>query len=337
MPLLAAGLLFLGGLGQTAALALSGGREHHHNGTTATLDPRAFQIAVLSTRLDTIYLSGNPRKSRTADFGFNFRIHGGVWAPCPVTVTDPADCMVGSCVDNLLCPDGCGFTDGTLPTIRCTEEGKKFCSTAYLTIEEAATDPVTSYACASDQSEDFYKGFTTDLRVEDLTTSTSITASTTSDAATTRGSTQSSIPRSTDPPSGSPTPGPAAGSDAESNSSSAANNIGAIIGGVAGCIALICGFGLAAVLLLRRKRNAKAKSASASSSGSSVGDGVSFDGKPELEAVGRAAYERPELFGQSLSEMSSRGPAAYDTSSYRADNRPMTPVELPTNPRAGWV
>ena len=118
MALLVAGLLLLGGIGEIAALALSGGREHHHNGTTVTLDPRAFQIAVLSTRLDTIYLSGNPRKSRTADFGFNFRIHGGVWAPCPITVTDPAECMVGSCVDNLLCPDGCGFTDGTLPTIR---------------------------------------------------------------------------------------------------------------------------------------------------------------------------------------------------------------------------
>lgn len=197
---------------------------------------------------------------------------------------------------------------------------------------------MTSYACASDQSEVYYKGFTTELRVEDLITSTTI--STSSDAATTRGSIPSSIAKSTEPPSTS-SGGPTSGPDAESNSSSPANNIGAIIGGVAGCLALVCGFGLAAVWLLRRNRNAKAKAASSSSSASSSdGDGVSFEGKPELEAAGRRpipTYERAELFGQSRSEMSARGPAAYDTSTYRTDDRPMTPVELPTTARAGWV
>jgi hypothetical protein len=192
-------------------------------------------------------------------------------------------------------------------------------------------NPVTNYACASDQSEDFYKGFTTELRLEDFITSTTTTF-TSSDVATTRGSTQSSIPRTTEPPPNVPTSG-----QVESNSSSPANNIGAIIGGVAGCLALVCGFGLAAVWLLRRNKNAKAK-ASASSSASSDGDGASLDGKPELEAAGRrTTYERAELFGQSRSEMSARGLAAYDTSMYRADDRPMTPVELPTTARAGWV
>ncbi|KAK3291857.1 uncharacterized protein B0H64DRAFT_241891 [Chaetomium fimeti] len=323
-------LLVLGGLGETAALVLSRWQEPHSNVTTATLDPRSFGIAVLSSRLNTIYLSGDPRKSRTADFGFDFRIYGQVWAPCPVTIADARECMVESCVDNLLCPDGCGFTDGTLSTLSCTRTNQ-FCSTAYLTIEKAAVDPVTNYACADDQSENFYKGFTTDPPLEDLTTSAPTTTTTGPDAATTGGSNQSSTPRSTEPPSGSQTSGPAAGPDAGSNSSGPANNTGAIIGGVAGCLALVCGFALAGVWLIRRNKNANAN---ARSSSSGTSDGASFDGKPEMEAHERV---RAELFGQSLSEMSSRGPAAYDTSTYRADDHAMTPVELPTNARAGWV
>ncbi|KAH6847061.1 hypothetical protein B0I37DRAFT_374197 [Chaetomium sp. MPI-CAGE-AT-0009] len=335
-----AGLLFfLGGLGETTALVLSERQEPHRHVTTATLDQRAIGLAVISTRLETIYLSGNPRKSRTADFGFDFRIYNmEVWAPCPVTVGDAGrECMVGSCVDNLLCPDGCGFTDGTLPTLSCTRTGQ-FCSTAFLTIQKGAKDPVTNYACADDQSEDFYMGFTTEPPLEDLTTSTPTATLTTTDAATTRGPDQSSIPRTTEPPLGGPTSGSAVDPDAESNSSGPANNTGAIIGGVAGCLALVCGFGLAAVWLLRRNKNAKSKAASASSSTSDESDGVAFDAKQELEAQGRPTYERAELFGRSLAEMPARGAAAYDTSTFRPVNdHPMTPVELPTTARAGWV
>jgi hypothetical protein len=336
-------LLFLGGLGETSALVLSERQEPHHRVTTATLDQRTLGIAVLSSRLNTIYLSGNPRKSRTADFGFEFRIHGGVWAPCPVTVTDARECVVGACVDNLLCPGGCGFTKSSgflgddLSTLSCTGTGQ-FCSTAFLTIHEKQTDPVTHYACASDQSEDYYMAFTTEPPLEDLTTSTPTTTLTSTDAATTRGPNQSSIPRSTEPPLGGPTSGSAADPDAESNSPGPANNTGAIIGGVAGCLALVCGFGLAAVWLLRRNKNAKSKAASASSSTSDESDGVAFDAKQELEAHGRPTYERAELFGRSMSEMPARGAAAYDTSTFRPVNDPpMTPVELPTTARAGWV
>lgn len=98
-----------------------------------------------------------------------------------------------------------------------------------------------------------------------------------------------------------------------------------------GCVALLCGFGLAVVWLLRRNRNADAKDKTASEP-SSILDGVEGarrDEKPELEA-----YERSELFGQALSEMSARGPAAYDTALYRPNYPPMTPVELPV--RASW-
>jgi hypothetical protein len=104
--------------------------------------------------------------------------------------------------------------------------------------------------------------------------------------------------------------------------------MGAIIGGVVGCVALVCGFGIAAVWLLRRNKNANAKD-KAPSEPSSTLDGARRDEKPELEA-----YERSELFGRSLSEMSAQGPAAYDTALYRPNYPPMTPVELPV--RASW-
>ncbi|KAK4038805.1 hypothetical protein C8A01DRAFT_17114 [Parachaetomium inaequale] len=344
-PLIFAGLLLLGGVGETAGLALSGWQEPDHNITAAALDKRAFGIAVISTRLDTIYLNGDPRKSRTADFGFDFRIGDRVWAPCPVTVVKSDDCMVGLCVDNFLCSKGCGFPDRTtLSTLRCTRDANQFCSTAFLTIQKAA-DPVTNYACANDVSEDNYMGFTTDPPlVEALTTSTSTTfplstTSTSSEPSITRGPAQSSIRSSTKPPSSSPTSGAGADQDTASNSAGASNatsppnNTGAIIGGVAGCLALVCGFGLAVVWLLRRNRNANAESGSAPSSSLHEDDGSSLYAKPELEACER---ERTELFGQSLAEMSARGPAAYDTSSYRPNYPPMTPVELPTA-RESWI
>jgi hypothetical protein len=112
-PFIFAGLLLLGCVGETAGLVLSGWQEPDHNITAAAPDKRSVGLNIVSTRLDTIYLSGDPRKSRTADFGFHFRIIGRLWAPCPVAEVNPDDCMVGVCVDNFLCSTGCGFPDET--------------------------------------------------------------------------------------------------------------------------------------------------------------------------------------------------------------------------------
>jgi hypothetical protein len=347
--------LLLSYVEHTAARAVSEGlqsQDHGDNTTAAALEKR-IGMAVVPTHVRTIYLTGDPRRARTADLGFDFQINypSGLWAPCPTTVLEPNDCMVGSCYDDFLCSEGCGNTAGTLAAITCTRSTDTFCSTALLTYQ-SNIPAASNYACADDVGQGNYMAFTAELPLPlDSTTSTSTTPplSTDSGASIARDGTQSGLPRSTEPPSGSSTSGPGAKSDSADgagSNASPANNTGLIIGGVAGCLALVCGCALAIVWLMRRKKNAKAKASSVSSN-TSEGDGASFGAKPELDASGRVVSgrvmsgrvgnERVELFGQSLSEMSARGPAAYDTSTYRADGHPMTPVELPTNARAGWM
>jgi len=51
----------------------------------------------------------------------------------------------------------------------------------------------------------------------------------------------------------------------------------------------------------------------------------------ERERAGHYEREHAELFGQPRSEMSAQTPAAYDTSNYRPNYPPMTPVELPVS------
>jgi hypothetical protein len=112
-------LLLASCVGQTAAMALSGRQEPRHPVTKfARQDGPAIQIAVITSRLDTIYLSGDPRRRQTANFGFDYQIKNGLWALCPTTVAEKDDCMVGSCFDSLLCSTGCGFPDrSSLSTI----------------------------------------------------------------------------------------------------------------------------------------------------------------------------------------------------------------------------
>jgi hypothetical protein len=105
--------LLLSSVGQTTALAVLGGREPSSNGTTAGPDKRAMGIAAISTRLKTIYLSGDERKRRTAELGFDYRVEGGLWALCPTTVAAVSDCLVGACYDKFICSTGCGYPDRT--------------------------------------------------------------------------------------------------------------------------------------------------------------------------------------------------------------------------------
>lgn len=112
--LILTGLLLLSGVGHGAALALSGRPEPDQHATkAAVIDKRSMRIAVIATRLQTIFRSGDARRARTADFGFDFRIEAGLWGLCATTVVDAAECMAGMCVDNNLCSTGCGFTDST--------------------------------------------------------------------------------------------------------------------------------------------------------------------------------------------------------------------------------
>lgn len=114
-----AGLLLLGCAVPGTAVALLGWHEAGQNVTrAAAVEKRLFKAEVVATRLQTIYLSGDARRIRTAGFGFDFVIDSGLWALCATTVGDPSDSMVGSCVDCSQCSKGCGFTDrSTLPTV----------------------------------------------------------------------------------------------------------------------------------------------------------------------------------------------------------------------------
>lgn len=190
---------------------------------------------------------------------------------------------------------------------------------------QVAVQPVANYACAELDQRIHYMGFTTDSLPEDFET----TESTTSTASTTtgpgqgifRGPTESSDSTITEPPSTTSTLGSAANSSGEQESGGTIST-GAIIGGAVGGLAVLCGFVVAVVWLLRRNKKQDAKSASAGSEG----DMTPAYGKAELDSYAR---ERAELFGQGLSEMSARGPAAYDTAYYQPNYPPMTPVELP--------
>lgn len=221
-----------------------------------------------------------------------------------------------------------------------TAGSKNHCSTAILT-HQSAVEPVTNWACANDITEDHFMSFTTPfIEPDGAATSTSTTLSRTASTTPSSRSTTSTSPSSSEPTTSTPSNPPNGSNPAssssglgsatdtgggQSNSGGITNNLEAIIGGVVGCVALLCGFGLATVWLVRRNRSenntaAKAPSEHASSRRGSDGDAPGL--KPELEALGR-------------SEMSGRGPAAYDTASRRPNYPPMTPAELPVN--GAWL
>ncbi|KAK3900682.1 hypothetical protein C8A05DRAFT_45520 [Staphylotrichum tortipilum] len=260
------------------------------------MEKRLFNAEVIATRLQTIYLSGDARRIRTAGFGFDFVIDSGLWAP--------------------LRDYRCGFTDrSSLPTVSCTAGSKNHCSTAILT-HQSAVEPVTNWACANDMTEAHFMGFTTPFIEPDgaatsasttsttssSSTSKAATSSTVSDPAATRLTTPSTPPNSTNPASSTSGLGSATDTGGQSNGGGITNNIGAIIGGVVGCVALLCGFGLATVWLVRWNRNGNTPGKPPSEHASTLrgADGDVLDFKPELEALGR-------------SELSARGPAPYDT------------------------
>ncbi|KAK4124269.1 hypothetical protein N657DRAFT_680286 [Parathielavia appendiculata] len=114
----------------------------------------------------------------------------------------------------------------------------------------------------------------------------------------------------------------------QSNSEGTTISTGAIVGGAVGGLAVLCSFAFAVFWLVRRKKNANAHAKSESDSDTYMAY------KPELEAYERER-QRAELFGRGMTpEMSSQGPAAYDTPSRRLHYPLMTPVELPA--AGGW-
>lgn len=69
----------------------------------------------LTTRFSTIWLSGDPSKSRTAEISFDARIDldRSLWGFCPVSVFVASDCgLAGNCIDRHACSRGCGKGGG---------------------------------------------------------------------------------------------------------------------------------------------------------------------------------------------------------------------------------
>ena len=109
-------LLLLAAAGQAAGLALWGQQQPQNNGI-ARVEKR--QGTGLTTRLSTVYRTGDPSRPRTAAAGFValVDVEKDLWGYCTDRAAEASDCrMVGVCVDNYSCSDGCGATDKPYPT-----------------------------------------------------------------------------------------------------------------------------------------------------------------------------------------------------------------------------
>ncbi|KAL2133240.1 hypothetical protein VTI74DRAFT_2705 [Chaetomium olivicolor] len=316
-------VFLLGCVEQTVALALAGWQEPDHDVAKAAVAERDFKIAVITSRLPVIYSLGDPSMARSAGFGFEFRIDytQGIFGLCASTVGLPDCGLVGNCVDKFSCEKGCGFTGTDVRTVTCTSATAAFCSKALLT-PATGVEPVTYLACAElSGAVDLYSGFTLSVQTTTSPTRAALVGSGTSTTPPSTASgaqtpTPTSSPSGTEPLLRSSPTAPTA-SDPNNGGESTSNlNLGAIIGGAVGCMALLCGFSIVALWLVRRNRRG-ADNDETAPSGDSTDDTSSREYiKPELEAHVRA-------------ELSGRGPAAYDTGSSRVEYPPMTPVELP--------
>lgn len=237
--------------------------------TTTTLIQQKRQNGVIVTRLSTLFLSGDPSKTRTANPGFDCRIDlsAKLWGFCPTTVIAASDCgLAGSCVDNHACSKGCGFTNQDMTTFtwyvtplnislllrqlltdiptNSKDPGNDYCSTALLTLSNRDLGAFTYIACGKAPVQDKYLAYTTEaitpyLPVGAQGTSTSTTgapASTSKIASETATSTSSSSSSTSAAPSapGSDSNGNNNGGGGGSSSSNIINNGGGGGGGDGG-------------------------------------------------------------------------------------------------------
>ncbi|KAK3401524.1 hypothetical protein B0T20DRAFT_116423 [Sordaria brevicollis] len=248
------------------------------NATTTTLIQQKRQNGVIVTRLSTVFLSGDPTRTRTANPGFDCRIDlsAKLWGFCPTTVIAASDCgLAGSCVDNHACSKGCGFTNQDLTTFTCKDPGNDYCSTALLTLSNRDLGAFSYIACGKAPITDSYLAFTTtvELPFDAQVTSTSTTGAPTSTskiasetATSTSTSASSSIANAVPSASGSEgSSGNVINNGSGGGREDSGSNIGAIVGGVVGSLTVLCGSVVAIVWLLRRNRKEKALASSSSS------------------------------------------------------------------------
>ncbi|CZR41910.1 uncharacterized protein FPRO_09211 [Fusarium proliferatum ET1] len=212
------------------------------------LEPQA-----ISTEHSTCgYLDGDPKKKRTADSGFNYRVdtRNGLWGFCPATVLTASDCgLAGSCVDRHDCSDGCGMTGSKgLTTFTC--DRKSFCSMALLT---SGVDQTYSYiACGTKATTDHYY-ITPTIDITKTSEPSKLSTSETSETSTVTSSDTASS--TTDTTQNASTEAISSSSEEEDPSGSSSPHLGTIIGGVIGGLVVIRGTIITAIFLLRRNRS----------------------------------------------------------------------------------
>ncbi|KAK1752857.1 hypothetical protein QBC47DRAFT_387255 [Echria macrotheca] len=236
--------------------------------TTASPVAPGLKRDALVTRFSTIFLSGDPSQSRTAEIGFDCRVDldHTLWGFCPTSVGVASDCgLAGNCIDRHACSRGCG-KGGGLTTFTCTGTNGEFCSTAELYLTNNI-GPFSYIACGGVSTTDRYSAFTTTPTTKTVASSVRSTVAAPSTPTSlapvpTAPVNQPNVPASTNSPL---SPSSAVGTELSSSTSS---NMGAIIGGVIGCLALICLSAVAVVWLLKRHRNKSASNLSSVSEGS---------------------------------------------------------------------
>ena len=235
------------------------------------------------------YLTGDPTKPRSADFGQACRVdtENALWGFCPETVIQASDCgLAGACSDLYGCSSVCGLIDKTAITtfswyenkpsdtlirlvsspanvvllFRSTNPAGGFCSTALLT---AGPDQTYSYlACGPADVTDHLLAFTTPAS----TTSTSqVSASSPASSLPTltaasslpSSTAASSLPIDNSPPSSISSSVPTLSPSKPSAVAATPSNTGPIVGGVIGGLAFV-GFVVFAIYVLRRLKSLRA-------------------------------------------------------------------------------
>ncbi|KAK4235106.1 hypothetical protein C8A03DRAFT_18101 [Achaetomium macrosporum] len=355
------------------AAALVCGREQSQSHTSLALSKRQVTPGPIQTRFSTTFSTGDGSNIRTPPTGYQFRVDlvNDLWGACTSTVAEEAECgFAGSCVDEFQCSKVCGNNDGPLTTLFCSEAAFPFCSIALLTLSH--NDVFNSLACGRNSRTDMYMVFTIESAVTTAVTESKSTSSSAPSKSASANSTQSRQP--TQPGGGDTT-------NISNNTINNTYNTTIITGGVVSIIALICLCCVITVWLLRRNSRMSPNAANNTTASNNSNTTSTFDStttttesnsttifwkwrrprkathptasntrtsisdhQPGLELLvppdpGYKAELMTEYHGPQ--ELTARGPAAYDTSCWRADGAvgyglsnpypPMSPVELPAS------
>ncbi|KAK0650039.1 hypothetical protein B0T16DRAFT_411067 [Cercophora newfieldiana] len=262
-----------------------------------TIRPRQATPTIFST---CGYVDGDPSKPRIAPQGFNCRVDtlNGLWGFCPTTVRAATDCGLGGfCFDAGPCSTGCGRAslrnNPKITTWTCPEADdleSHFCSTASLIFGPDQTYDYVDCARGPGKANYFFSPtapatVTSTVKPQTLTSVTD-RSSATSRATSTPAPTAAATTAYNGGDSGAIGSGQGKDIPAAGEVGRATINTGAIAGGTVGGLAVLLGFVLAMVYLLktRQVQSEFAGGISAQGDTSRAGDLGEVEQKGELEA-----------------------------------------------------